>query len=336
MKGNIKISLIFVLMIVAFLPQHSFAESEYDGIWNGSEKIYIEDTLYETHEDDNIIIYMQDENNLFSYDTSFGIIPFIKSGNNWIISSSIETEYNGDSVIIDSATMTFTSSTRLTGELSIRIYMDESWLDGSVTISASKMVITSLSNGVAVTNLEGDIYSYSLFQIDIPPSSTNFSVATSGGTGDCDLAIHYSRPDFDIYSAGIDGNDEEVSLLSPEPGMWYVFLYGWSNYAGVTLLATYETAPEANFTASPVKGQTPFDVSFFDQSTGSIASWAWDFGDGITSTEQNPSHKYSRGGTYTVSLTVSGPAGSDTEVKTDFISARNNIAPIINLLLSDE
>jgi len=53
-------------------------------------------------------------------------------------------------------------------------------------------------------------------------------------------------------------------------------------------------------------------VSFTDTSLEDITSWAWDFGDGGTSTSQNPQHTYTTAGEYTVSLTVTNNAGSDT------------------------
>ena len=74
--------------------------------------------------------------------------------------------------------------------------------------------------------------------------------------------------------------------------------------------------PTAGFTASPGSGPAPLPVQFTDTSTGSISSWSWDFGDGGTSTGQYPSHVYSTAGTYTVSLTVSGPGGSNTDTQT--------------------
>ncbi|MDZ7739202.1 MAG: PKD domain-containing protein [Bacteroidales bacterium] len=55
------------------------------------------------------------------------------------------------------------------------------------------------------------------------------------------------------------------------------------------------------------------NVSFTDQSTdsdGSITAWSWTFGDGGTSTAQNPSHTYGAGGTYTVGLTVKDDGGA--------------------------
>jgi PKD repeat protein/uncharacterized protein YfaP (DUF2135 family) len=51
-----------------------------------------------------------------------------------------------------------------------------------------------------------------------------------------------------------------------------------------------------------------------------ITSWLWNFGDGSTSTQQNPSHTYTAAGTYNVSLTVGGTTGTDTETKNGYIT----------------
>ena len=60
-------------------------------------------------------------------------------------------------------------------------------------------------------------------------------------------------------------------------------------------------------------------VAFKDASEGEITSWKWDFGDGTTSTEQNPIHRYKatagREGIYTVILYVTGPAGTSRLAK---------------------
>ncbi|MCX6259188.1 MAG: PKD domain-containing protein, partial [Bacteroidia bacterium] len=63
-------------------------------------------------------------------------------------------------------------------------------------------------------------------------------------------------------------------------------------------------ACHAAFTANPEPGN-PMFFHFQDQSSGQIKHWQWSFGDGVTSTLQNPSHTYSAGGTYFVCLTVS-------------------------------
>ena len=57
------------------------------------------------------------------------------------------------------------------------------------------------------------------------------------------------------------------------------------------------------------------DVTFQDQSVGRITQWKWDFGDGETSTERSPRHRYTRGGEFTVTLWVSGPDGESRRSK---------------------
>ena len=117
------------------------------------------------------------------------------------------------------------------------------------------------------------------------------------------------------------GADEEILLGS---GRAYVYAFG------VQFVA--------DFSANPTGGPFPLTVSFADQSTGSNTSWDWDFGDGSTSTMQNPSHTYTDPGTYTVSLTVTGPEGSDTNTKADYIKVRSPVKamPWLPLLLTDD
>ncbi|WP_230629057.1 PKD domain-containing protein [Methanosarcina barkeri] len=77
--------------------------------------------------------------------------------------------------------------------------------------------------------------------------------------------------------------------------------------------------PVAVFYASPKSGKVPLSVKFTDKSTGKPTKWKWSFGDGTYSTAQNPTHKYSKKGKYTVKLTVASSAGSNTATKTTYI-----------------
>ena len=70
--------------------------------------------------------------------------------------------------------------------------------------------------------------------------------------------------------------------------------------------------PEASFTAAPSEGSAPLTVQFTDTSENSPESWAWDFGDGVSSTEQSPIHTYDSAGTYDVALVASNDDGSST------------------------
>jgi PKD repeat protein len=85
--------------------------------------------------------------------------------------------------------------------------------------------------------------------------------------------------------------------------------------------------PIAAFSATPTTGNAPLTVKFTDESTGTITSWLWDFGDGKTGTAKNPSHKYANPGTYSVSLTVTGPEGTNTKNIANYITV-NPVTPV--------
>lgn len=94
-------------------------------------------------------------------------------------------------------------------------------------------------------------------------------------------------------------------------GILFVLLwFGGMAYGQVT----------SGFTATPSSGCSPLVVSFSDASTGTPTSWLWDFGNGNTSTLQNPSATYLNPGLYDVTLIVSDAFGSDTLLLPGFIT----------------
>ncbi len=96
-----------------------------------------------------------------------------------------------------------------------------------------------------------------------------------------------------------------------------------------TLTATYVAttpAPVANFSANATTGPAPLLVNFTNASTNAT-TWSWSFGDGTSSDAQHPAKSYSSAGTYTVSLTATGPGGSHTAVKINYITV-NEPAPV--------
>jgi uncharacterized protein (TIGR02145 family) len=82
---------------------------------------------------------------------------------------------------------------------------------------------------------------------------------------------------------------------------------------------TAGSTPVANFTCSPTTATEGQILQFTDQSANHPITWSWDFGDGTTSAQQNPSKSYSTIGTYTVSLTASNGHGSETMTKDGYI-----------------
>lgn len=86
-----------------------------------------------------------------------------------------------------------------------------------------------------------------------------------------------------------------------------------------TITITPPQIPIAEFKAERSSVTEGGKVHFINLSQNAITEYRWDFGDGETSSELNPSHTYINEGKYTVSLTTTGPAGNDTETKVDYI-----------------
>jgi len=89
-------------------------------------------------------------------------------------------------------------------------------------------------------------------------------------------------------------------------------MYGNASYSLpfklMPLESEFKKAIDAQWTFNTVDMKRRM-VAFIDQSEGEIKSWKWDFGDGTTSTEQNPIHQYKEAGKYIVVLNIEGPKG---------------------------
>ena len=86
------------------------------------------------------------------------------------------------------------------------------------------------------------------------------------------------------------------------------------------------TVPVANFSANTTSGNAPLAVTFTNSSTQSPTSWYWDFGDGNVSLSQSPSHTYTTGGKYIVSMTAINASGQHTVTKDNYITV--NATPV--------
>jgi hypothetical protein len=85
--------------------------------------------------------------------------------------------------------------------------------------------------------------------------------------------------------------------------------------------------PIANFNATPTTGGKPLTVAFNDTSQTSgcaVTGWYWEFGDGGTSTLQNPTHVYQQAGQYDVRLVVTAPSGTASTRSNNYIKVTGN------------
>ncbi len=113
---------------------------------------------------------------------------------------------------------------------------------------------------------------------------------------------------------------------------WYVCDVNGSTGQVIIRNVIQETAPGSIRDKMPVK--TPKSKIAIERT---ITSWLWNFGDGSTSTQQNPTHTYNSNGAYTVALTVNNGINQATESKVGYIQVgpqgigENSLSQLINL-----
>ncbi|MEQ1916768.1 MAG: PKD domain-containing protein, partial [Gallionella sp.] len=142
-------------------------------------------------------------------------------------------------------------------------------------------------------------------------------------SGDAPLTVNFTdattnNPTSFDWDFG-DGNfstAQNPSNVFTTPGTYTVTLTvtnadGTDTYS-ITITVNTPPAPVASFTPDVTSGDAPLTVNFTDNSTNTPTAWAWDFGDGTTSTDQNPSNVFTTPGTYNVTLTVTNDNGTDT------------------------
>jgi PKD repeat protein/GH25 family lysozyme M1 (1,4-beta-N-acetylmuramidase) len=99
-----------------------------------------------------------------------------------------------------------------------------------------------------------------------------------------------------------------------------VYLKGRSLMYATTSSLIEPPSPIADFITNATTGTAPLAIEFMDISTGSPITWVWSFGDNSVATVQNPIHTYATAGLYTVSLKATNAGGSNTTIRTNYIT----------------
>ncbi len=158
------------------------------------------------------------------------------------------------------------------------------------------------------------------------PFAANFSASVTSGHAPLNVTFtdeSTGGPDTWAWDFG-DGEtamERHPEHLYPFAGVYDVSLTisGASGDATLVREGYVTVLPLARFSANVTSGLVPLAVLFTDESTGGPDTWAWDFGDGNTSTEPEGVHVYEEVGNYSVSLMVAKGELSNTTVLADEI-----------------
>ncbi|MEJ2032932.1 MAG: cytochrome c3 family protein [Deltaproteobacteria bacterium] len=125
-----------------------------------------------------------------------------------------------------------------------------------------------------------------------------------------------------------------LDVVTDSGSVGAVSSYTFTNVtADNSITASFQVAtfPTASFFADPASNVAgaPVAVRFTDTSAGNPTSYLWDFGDGVTSTDQNPMVAYDEPGTYLVTLTVTNGAGTDSVTADYIVTECANPSPVM-------
>jgi len=158
----------------------------------------------------------------------------------------------------------------------------------------------------------------------------HYLALTSDGSGEASVSFTYTSGDLGGKNPALlsiwrhDGSSWQ-KVPAPngvDTANQYVYAYNQTRFSLFAPMWSGSGLPVANFTGSPVSGAAPLTVQFTDHSSNA-ETWQWNFGDGGTSAEQNPSHTYTGIGQHTVVLEVGNAIGSDTNTRVHYIHVRD-------------
>jgi PKD repeat protein len=175
---------------------------------------------------------------------------------------------------------------------------------------------------------DGNIYALN------PDGTKKWSYST-GKTG----TTVYSTP-----AIGADGiiyvgfSDNKIYALNPDGSLHWIYITG-GQITGAPAIGSdgtlyvqskdtylYAFRDPFKYTADQTKGSVPLTVKFNATSTSTdpALEWHWEFGDGSTSAEQNPSHTYTAVGSYNITLIVTYSTGDVSVTRTGFITVNSS------------
>jgi PKD repeat protein len=181
----------------------------------------------------------------------------------------------------------------------------------------SALLVVKRVSGSGTFNLLGNVAPVVEFTADVTsglaPLTVNFTNLTTGATSN-----------FWDFGDGNTSTSRDASNTYASAGTYTVMLSavgpGGTNSLTKSglIVVTNPPLPSVDFVASPTNGFAPLNVAFSNLTSGAI-TYTWSFGDGNTSTDEQPANTYTNPGAYAVTLLAVGPGGTNTLSRSSFI-----------------
>lgn len=192
---------------------------------------------------------------------------------------------------------------------------------------------------LTATNSYGDSQTVKDIRIPAAPIA-NFNFIPAGGLGISFTDMSANNPTGWAWDFGEIENktEQNPTHIYQKPGTYNVTLTATnvdgngSKTISVPVTVTAPAKPVADFSVVVPDGSSPLSLQFTDQSTNNPTSWLWNFGDGQTSTEQNPVHAYTTTGLYTATLIATNINGSTTVSKS--VNVQSGTAPAAKYMVT--
>jgi hypothetical protein len=259
-----------------------------------------------------------------------GIWMSTNSGANWV--GPLNTGFSSPNPYISSLVLDpVTQNTVYAGDLYSGVYRSTDhgntwapypdWKMSGLTVRAVKDLAIS-GNVMYAATQGGGVFMFGAFRLSASMTGTGSGILSSTTSGvTCSSSA---------CSGIVPGSTSVVVTADALNGSGSVFT-SWSGCDSVngglctvtmtsakSVTATFTL--KTNFNASSTYGQGPIYICFTDTSINNPTSWLWNFGDGSTSTLQNPCHMYKSVNPFTVTLTTTGPDGPLTMTKSNFVT----------------
>jgi PKD repeat protein len=205
-------------------------------------------------------------------------------------------------------------------------------------ISAGTTSATFSGNSPSGFSWITELFDYEVVKVRVKVGTTTGVYTITGASSDDIYLPPGQGGPGNGYFAGGSCSITGLTSNTPYFYMMQVSIFGGSwqdSYDGegtFTTAASPPPAPVADFSATPLTGSAPLYVTFSDSATNTPAAWTWAYGDtspAYQTNYRNPMHVYLSPGTFTVTQTVANGGGTDSEVKTGFITVLSS-APSVD------